>query len=174
MLSWIGNSNPFFIQAHFLRRLIRVWCTSLLTISSQNRHLKFLSDTTHNLKVSTHVNIICGWMTFYSYNTFFSIFLLPTQRRFFATLENWQKIDLKMLFGLTYHSTMHYPQNMHKFFFDWSIEIFQSLLDYIKFSTETHWRLITAVCKLCPKYTKGIIIRLHPHRVTNWHYVTVE
>ena len=63
---------------------------------------------------------------------------------------------------------------MQKYFFEWSIDIFQSLIDNIKFSTETQWRLGTAVCKVCPKYTKGIIVRLHPHRVTNWHCVTVE
>ena len=34
-------------------------------------------------------------------------------------------------------------------------------------------RLITAVYKICLKYTKCILVRLHPHRVTNWHYVTV-
>ena len=88
--------------------------------------------------------------------------------------DNKQKIDLKILFGLTNHSTKQHPQILQKYFFDWSIDIFQSLIDYIKFSTETQWRLVTAVCKICPKYTKGIIVRLHPHRVTNWHYVTVE
>ena len=57
---------------------------------------------------------------------------------------------------------------LQKFFFDWSIDIFQSVIDYIKFSTEP------AVCKICSKYTNGIILRFHPHRVTKWHYVTVE
>ena len=82
--------------------------------------------------------------------------------------------SLEILFGLTHHSTKQYPQILQKYFFDWSIDIFQSLIDYIKFSTETQWRLVTTVCKICPKYTKGIIVRLHLHRVTNWHYVTVE
>ena len=79
-----------------------------------------------------------------------------------------------MLFGLTHHSTKQYPQILQKYFFEWSIDIFQSLIDNIKFSTETLWRLVTAVCKVCPKYTKGIIVKLHPHRVTNWHCLTVE
>ena len=85
-----------------------------------------------------------------------------------------QKIDLEILLGLTHHSIKQYPQILQKYFFDWSIDIFQSLTDYIKFSTETQWRLVTAVSKMCPKYTKGIIVRQHLHRVTNWHYVTVE
>ena len=84
------------------------------------------------------------------------------------------KIDLKILFGLTNHSTKQYPQILQKYFFDWSIDIFQSLIDYIKFSTETQWRLVTAVCKICPKYTKGIIVRLHMHHVTDLHFVTVQ
>ena len=85
-----------------------------------------------------------------------------------------QKIDLEILFCLAHHSKKQYPQILQKHFVDWSIDIFQSFIDYIKFSTETQWRLVTAVCKICPKYTKSIIVRLHPHRVTNWHYVTVE
>ena len=85
-----------------------------------------------------------------------------------------QKIDLKILCGLTHYSTKQYPQTSQKYFFDWTIDIFQSLIDYIKFSTETQWRLVTTVCKICPKNTKGKIIRLHSHHVTNWHYVTVE
>ena len=64
--------------------------------------------------------------------------------------------------------------NIAKYFFDWPIDIFQSLIDYVKLSTETQWRLVTAVCKACSKYTKGIIVRLHPHSVTKWHYVSVE
>ena len=56
-----------------------------------------------------------------------------------------QKIDLEILFGLTHHSTKQYPQMLQKFFFDWSTDIFESLIDYIKFSTETRWRLATAV-----------------------------
>ena len=88
-----------------------------------------------------------------------------------------QKIDLEILFGLTHHSTKQYPQILQKYFFDCSIDIFQILIDYIKFSAETQWRLVTAVCKICPKYTKGIMLRLHPHRVTNWlsdSYAKVE
>ena len=85
-----------------------------------------------------------------------------------------QKIDLEILSGLTYHSTKKYPQILQKCFFDWSIDIFLSLIDYIKFSIETQWRLVTAVCKICPKYTKGIIVILHPHCVTNWPHVTAE
>ena len=48
-----------------------------------------------------------------------------------------QKIDLKILFGLTHYSAKQYPQMLQRFFFDWSVDIFQSLIDYIKFSTET-------------------------------------
>ena len=84
------------------------------------------------------------------------------------------KIDLEILFGLTHDSTKQYSQILQKYFFDWSIDIFQSLIDHIEFSTETQWRLVTAVCRICLKYTKGIMVRLHPHRVTNWHYVTVK
>ena len=85
-----------------------------------------------------------------------------------------QKIDLKLLFGLIHDSTKQFPQILQRYFFDWSIDNFQSLIDYTKFSTETQWRLVTAACKVCPKYTKGIIVRLHPQEVTNWHSVTVE
>ena len=85
-----------------------------------------------------------------------------------------QKIDLEILFGLTHHSTKQYPQILQIYFFDWSIDIFQSLIDTIKVLTDTQWRLVTDVCKICPKYTKGIIVTLHPHRVNNWHYVTAE
>ena len=84
-----------------------------------------------------------------------------------------QKIDLEILFGLTQHSTKQYPQMLQKYFFNWSADIFQSPIVYIKFSTQTQYRLVTVVCKIYPKYAKGIIVRLHPHRVTNWHYVTV-
>ena len=62
---------------------------------------------------------------------------------------------------------------MQKYFFDWSMDIYRSLIAYIRFSTETQWRLVTAVSKICPKYAKGIIV-MHPHHVTKWHYVTVE
>ena len=47
-----------------------------------------------------------------------------------------QKIDVEILFGLTHHSTKQYPQMLQKFFFDRSINTFQSLIDYIKLSTE--------------------------------------
>ena len=67
-----------------------------------------------------------------------------------------------------------YPQILQKYFLDWSVDISQSLIDYIKFSKETQWRLVTAACKICSKYTKDIILRLHPYRVTNWHYVAVK
>ena len=36
---------------------------------------------------------------------------------------------------------------------------------YIKFTETRRW-LVTAVCKICPKFTMGIIARLHLHRVT--------
>ena len=85
-----------------------------------------------------------------------------------------QKIKLKILFGLIHHSTKQFPQILQRYFFDWSIDIFQSLIDYTKFSTETQQRLVTAACKVCPKYTKDIIVRLYPQEVTNWHYVIVE
>ena len=85
-----------------------------------------------------------------------------------------QKIDLEILFGLNHHSAKQYPQMLQKYFFDWSIDIFQSLIDYITFSADTQWRLVTAVCKTCPKNTKGIILRLHPCHVTNWHYLTAK
>ena len=85
-----------------------------------------------------------------------------------------QKIDLEILFGLTHRSWIQYPQILQKYYFNWSINIFQSLIDYIKFSTEAQWRLVKAVCKICRKYTKGKIVRLHQHRVTKWHYATVE
>ena len=48
-----------------------------------------------------------------------------------------QKIELEILFGLTHHSIKQYPQMLQRFFFDWSTDIFQSFIDYIKFSTET-------------------------------------
>ena len=63
-----------------------------------------------------------------------------------------QKIDLEILFGLTHHSTKQYPQILQKYFFDWSIDIFQSLIDHIEFSTETQWRLVTAVCRMSKIY----------------------
>ena len=85
-----------------------------------------------------------------------------------------QNIDLEISFGLTRHSTKQYPRMLQKLFFDWSIDIFQSLIDYTKFSTEIQWRLVTAVRKISPKYTNGIMVRLHPHRVTNWHHVIGE
>ena len=85
-----------------------------------------------------------------------------------------QKIDLEILFGLTHHSTKQYPQILQKYFFDWSIDIFQSIIDYTKISTGTQRWLVTVVCKICPKYTKGIIVRLHTHCVTNGYYVTVK
>ena len=51
-----------------------------------------------------------------------------------------------------------------------TLSLILSLIDmlgrYMEFSTETQSRLITAVSKICPKDTKGIIVRLHPHRVT--------
>ena len=56
--------------------------------------------------------------------------------------------------------------NIAKIFLFWSTDIVQSLIDYKNFSSETQWRLVTAVCKLRPKYTKDIILRLHPHHVT--------
>ena len=91
------------------------------------------------------------------------------------TKNQWQKpkIDLELWLGLTQDSTMWYPQTLQQVFFDWSVDIFQSLIGYIKFSAETQGRLITAVYKICLKYTKCILVRLHPHHVTNWHYVTV-
>ena len=67
-----------------------------------------------------------------------------------------------------------YPQILEKYFFDWSIDIFQSFIDYIKFSAETQWKLVAAVSKICPKYRKDIIVRLYLHRLFNWHYITVE
>ena len=88
--------------------------------------------------------------------------------------EKKQKIDLEILFDLTHHSTKQYPQILKKYFFDWSIDIFQSFIDYIKFSAETQWKLVAAVSKICPKYRKDIIVRLYLHRVFNWHYITVE
>ena len=48
-----------------------------------------------------------------------------------------QKLELEILFGLTYHSTKHYPQVLQKFFFIWLTDISQSRIYYIKFSTET-------------------------------------
>ena len=53
-----------------------------------------------------------------------------------------------------------------KFFFDRSRSFLQSPTDHIKFSSETQLRLFTAVCKIYPKYTNGMIVRLQPHRVT--------
>ena len=69
-----------------------------------------------------------------------------------------------------HHATKQDPQMLQEFFFDWSTDIFQSLIDYIKLSTETQWRLVTTVFKLCPKYKIGVIVRLHQHRVTKWRY----
>ena len=66
----------------FLRYLSKAWRTSLLTISDYELHLKLPS----------HVNIVCRWMTFYGYDTFSSIFLLLTQSRFLATLVKWNDI----------------------------------------------------------------------------------
>ena len=65
--------------------------------------------------------------------------------------EKNQKIDLEILFDLTHHSTNQYPQILKKYFLDWSIDIFQSVIDYIKFSTVTQWKLAAAVSKICPK-----------------------
>ena len=61
-----------------------------------------------------------------------------------------QKIDLEILVGLILYSIKQYPQILQEYFFDWSIDIFQSLIDYMKSSTETQWA--SAVCKMCPKY----------------------
>ena len=60
-----------------------------------------------------------------------------------------QNIELEILFGLTHHSTQLYLQMLQKLFFDWSADIFQSVIDYI--SIEGQWRLVTAVCKMCLK-----------------------
>ena len=57
-----------------------------------------------------------------------------------------QNIELEILFGLTHHSTQLYLQMLQNFFFDWSTDIFQSVIDYI--SIEIKWRLVTAVCKM--------------------------
>ena len=84
-----------------------------------------------------------------------------------------QKLELEILFGLTYHSTKHYPRMLQNFFFNWSTDVLQSLIYYKKFSTEIQWRLVTAVWKIYSKYKKSIIVRLHSNRVTKWHYVTV-
>ena len=70
-----------------------------------------------------------------------------------------QKGQLEILFGLTHHPTKQYIEMLQKCFFEWSIDIFQGLLDYMKFLIGTHWRLVAAVCKICSKYTKGIIVR---------------
>ena len=42
--------------------------------------------------MSSNVNIVCGSMSFYGYNAFSSIFLLPTQSRFYAALVKWHDI----------------------------------------------------------------------------------
>ena len=70
MLSSIGNNNQFFRQT---QRILfwDVW------VSCGAPHFwPFPSDATHNLKVSSHLHIACGWMTFYGYNTSSSIFRL--------------------------------------------------------------------------------------------------
>ena len=85
-----------------------------------------------------------------------------------------KKIDLEVLFSLIPHLTKHYPEILPNYFFNSLLGIFRSFIDYTKLSTETQWKLVTAVCKICPKYTKSIIARLDPHRVTNWYYVTAE
>ena len=64
-----------------------------------------------------------------------------------------RKIALEILFGLTQHSTKQYLQMLQKYFFDWSADIFQSPIVYIKFSTQTQCRLVTAICKIYPKNT---------------------
>ena len=92
-----------------------------------------------------------------------------------AQKKQWQNqtIELIILFGFSHHSRKQCPQILQKVFLHLSTYIFQSLIDYIKFSTEKQWKLVTAVCKICPKYKKTIIAILHQHSVTNWHYVTV-
>ena len=88
--------------------------------------------------------------------------------------EKIQKQELEILFGLTHHWTKQYHTNVAKIFFNWSTNIFQSAIDYKKFSIETQWRLFTGICKIYTEYSNDIIARLYPHHVTNWHYVTVE
>ena len=61
-----------------------------------------------------------------------------------------------------------------KYFFDRSRGFFKGLTDYIKTLSETQLRLVTALCKIYPKNTNGMIVRLQLDRVTIWHYVTVE
>ena len=47
-----------------------------------------------------------------------------------------QKMELEILFGLPHHSTKQCPQMLQKIFSDWSTDVSQSLIDYLKFSTE--------------------------------------
>ena len=84
-----------------------------------------------------------------------------------------QKIDLEILFGLNHHSAKQYPQMLHKYFFDWSIDIFRSHRLHDIFNRNTV-KVSHSCMQNMSKNTKGIIVRLHPHCVTNWHYVTVD
>ena len=68
-----------------------------------------------------------------------------------------QKIDLEILSGLTYHSTKKYPQILQKCFFDWSIDIFLSLIDYIKFSiVKTSYSCIQNMSKIYKRHNSNI------------------
>ena len=47
-----------------------------------------------------------------------------------------QKMELEILFGLPHHSRKQYPQMLQKVFSDRPTDVSQSLIDYLKFSTE--------------------------------------
>ena len=65
--------------------------------------------------------------------------------------------------------TLHSPLMLQKIFLDWSVNIFQSFIDYINFWTKTQWRLVTVVCQRHPKHVKGTIKRLHVHHKATSH-----
>ena len=54
-----------------------------------------------------------------------------------------------------------------------SISIFQSLIDYKIFNRNTV-KVSYSCMQNMSKIYKGQIVRLHPHHVTNWYYVSVE
>ena len=109
--------------------------------------------------------------------SYFGKCLLINQRKIVATFVDTALILLRNKFVdanlwiLLSHSTF---VDIAKLFLRLIKRHFPKCHRLHKISTETHWSLITVVSKIYAKYARDIIVELHPYRVTNWHYVTVE
>ena len=66
-----------------------------------------------------------------------------------------QKTCFEIIFGLTDHSTKQYSQILQKYFFDWSINIFQSLIDYIKIFNRNTVKVSDSCVQNMSKIYKG-------------------